>query len=339
MAINYNDSRFTNIKNQEKTAMNEVNTMYNNMINSTDKLYQDQINAAEDYAKTQSNLQQQQTDLAIEQINQNKEYQKQDYTKEQKASYVDYQKQSNSYGANAESMAARGLTGTGYAESSQVSMYNQYQNRYATARETYTRAITEYDNQIKDAQLQNSSALAEIAYNALQKKLELSLQGFQYKNTLLQQQLEAKNNVSDRYYNRYQDVVNQINTENALAEQQRQFNANLALQKEQFAWQKSQAAKSSSSSSGSSSKSSKSSGSSSINKSNSSSSSNSISKDKTSTYAKNYATALSKQAPKGTLTGASKIWKSFATAQIQKDYDSGKLTESDVKYVVNKLGL
>lgn len=224
MAVNYDDKRFQQINNEKATALNEVNGMYNNMITSSDKYYQDQINATNKYAEQQKELQQQGTDFAIEKIEQQKDWAKQDYTKEQKGAYSDYQKQSNTYGANAEAMASKGLTGTGYAESSQVSMYNAYQNRVATARESYNRAIINYDNGIKDAQLQNNSALAEISYNALKTQLEQSLQGFQYKNTLLQQQLSAKNEAEDRYYNRWQNVLNQINTENSLAEQQRQFN-------------------------------------------------------------------------------------------------------------------
>lgn len=237
MAVNYNDPRFQQVENEKQTALNEVNTRYNEMINSTDKMYQDQIDASQDYANTQKEIQQQQTDFAIDTINQNKEWAEQDYLKEQKGSYADYQKASNVYGANAEAMASRGLTGTGYAESSQVSMFNAYQNRVATARESYMRAVVEYDNQIKEAQLQNNSALAEIAYQALQTKLELSLQGFQYKNSLLEAQLNAKQQTEDRYYSRWQNVLNQINTENALAEQQRQFNEQMALQKREMALQ------------------------------------------------------------------------------------------------------
>ena len=238
MPINYNDSRFAAVNNEKAAAMQNVNNLYGNMINNSDKYYQDQINATKDYEKKQTELQQANTDFAIEKVNQQKEWAKQDYTKEQKASYTDWQKQSNQYGAEAERQATQGLSNAGYSESSQVSMYNQYQNRYATARQTYVRAITDYDNQIKEAQLANNSALAEIAYNSLQKQLELSLQGFQYKNTLLQNQLTAQNDVEDRYYTRWKDVQDQINTENALAEQQRQFNEQMALQRQQFAWQK-----------------------------------------------------------------------------------------------------
>lgn len=242
MAINYNDSRFQAVEEEKKQALNNVNNTYGTMINQSDQFYTNQQNLVKDYENTQKELQQQQSDFTIEQINQQKDQAKQDYTKEQKASYVDYQKQSNQYGANAEAMASRGLTGTGYAESSQVSMYNTYQNRYATARETYNRAVLNYDNSIKEAQLQNSSALAEISFNSMQKQLELALQGFQYKNTLLQTQLQMQNETNDRYYARWQDVQNQINTENALAEQKRQYDQQMALQREQFNWQKQQQA-------------------------------------------------------------------------------------------------
>lgn len=236
MAVNYNDVRFQQVNNEKATALNEVNTTYNNMINSTDKLYQDQINAMTQYGDTQAKLQQEQTDFALEKIEQNKEWAEQDYLKEQKGAYADYQKQSNTYGANAEAMASRGLTGTGYAESSDVAMYTAYQNRVATARQSFNRTTVEFSNQMKDAILQNKSDLAKIAFETLQKKLELTLQGFQYKNTLLQQQLEAKQQTEDRYYTRWQNVLQQINTENTLAEQQRQFNEQMALQRQSMSY-------------------------------------------------------------------------------------------------------
>lgn len=250
---NYDDKRFAEVEADKKAALNEVDVTYGNMIGASDQYYQAQIDAAQDWADKQSQLQQEQTDFAIEKLEQQKEQTKQDYIKEQSGAYVDWQKQSNEYGANAEAMAAQGMTNTGYRESSQVSMYNTYQNRVATARESYNRAVLNYDNAIKDARLQNNAALAEIAYQALQAQLELSLQGFQYKNSLIIAQSDKKMEVDNTYYNRYQDVLSQINTENALAEQVRQYNESLAeekrqyneqmaFEKEQFAWQKAQAA-------------------------------------------------------------------------------------------------
>lgn len=235
--IDYNDPKFAQIESQKEAAINDMNNTYNNMINQSDQFYQDQMNAAKDYATQQQQIQQQQTDFTIEQINQQKDKANKDYTKEQSGAYVDWQKQSNQFGAAAEQQAAQGLTNTGFSESSQVSMYNQYQNRVSTARESYNAAVLNYDNAIKDAQLQNNAALAEIAYQALQKQLEISLQGFQYKNELIMAQADKKQELDNTYYNRYLDVLNQMNTENALAEEVRQYNESLAFEKEQFSEQ------------------------------------------------------------------------------------------------------
>lgn len=238
--INYEDERFQTVESEKQAALENVNNTYNNMINQSDKFYQDQVNAAKDYANTQQQIQQENTDFTIDTINQQKEQANKDYTKEQQGAYVDWQKQSNQYGANAEQMAANGLTNTGFSESSQVSMYNTYQNRVATARDTFNRAILNYDNSIKEAQLQNNSKLAEIAYQALQTQLELSLAGFQYKNTLLQTQIEMQNQTEDRYYSRWQDVLGQMNQENQFKESIRQYEQNYKLEQQQFAEQKKQ---------------------------------------------------------------------------------------------------
>lgn len=238
--INYDDERFSQVESEKQAALNNVNNTYNNMVSQSDKFYEDQKAAIQDYANTQSQLQQDNTNFTIDTINQQKEQANKDYTKEQKGAYVDWQKQSNQYGANAEQMAASGLTNTGYSESSQVSMYNQYQGRVATARETFNKAILNYDNSIKEAQLQNNSKLAEIAFNSLQAQLELSLEGFQYKNSLLSEQIQMQQQTEDRYYSRWQDVLNQMNTENQFAESVRQYEQNYKFQQQQFAEEKKQ---------------------------------------------------------------------------------------------------
>lgn len=218
--VNYDDKRFSEVEADKQAAMGEVQNTYGGMINSSDQYYNKQIEAAQDWANKQTQLQNEQTDFAIEKIEQDKAQAQKDYTKEQSGAYVDWKKQSNQYGANAEQMAANGMTNTGYSESSQVSMYNTYQNRVATARESYNQAVLNYNNSIKEARLQNNATLAEIAYQSLQTQLQLSLEGFQYKNNLLTEQMNMKMQVDDRYYSRYQDVLSQINQENQFAYQQ-----------------------------------------------------------------------------------------------------------------------
>lgn len=244
-AINYEDDRFKQVEAQKQEAINQSNSMYDQMINDSNQYYQNQIDAVNQYSETQQQLQNERTDQAINEINQQKERTEKDYQREQRGAYTDWQKESNRYGVNAEQQAASGLANTGYSESSQVSMYNTYQNRVATARESYQRAVQDYDNAITNARLTNNAALAEIAYNALQNTLELSLQGFQYKNQLLQTRLNAQQQLDSEYYQRYQNVLSQMNTENALAEQIRQYNTSLKEQQRQYnttlAFQKEQA--------------------------------------------------------------------------------------------------
>ena len=232
--MGYNDERLVEVDAQREAMMEKVDSTYDSMIKNTDKFYQAQVDATKQWEEKQTQLQQERTDFTIEQIEQQKEQAEKDYTKEQSASYVDWQKQSNQYGANAEAMASAGVTYSGYSESSQVNMYNTYQNRVATAREVYNRAVLNYNNSIKDAQLQNNSILAEIAYNSLFQQLEISLAGFQYKNDLIINKLNTQLSVDNSYHSRYMDVLGQINTENSLAEQVRQFNEKMNFEKQQY---------------------------------------------------------------------------------------------------------
>lgn len=239
------DSRLTQVETDKKTALSDIEQMYGKqnangtwsggMIGASDTYYDKQIQATKDWEAKQTEIQNAQTDFAIQEINQQKAQAKQDYTKEQSGAYTDWQKQSNAYGANAEQMAAQGMANTGFAESSQVSMYNTYQNRVAMARQSYDRAVLNYNNAITEARLKNNSALAEIAYQSLQKQLELSLAGFQYKNTLILEQAKTKRETEQMYHSQYMDVLGQINTESALAETKRHNEAVEAAQAAQLA--------------------------------------------------------------------------------------------------------
>ena len=234
----YNDKRYldqkTKIDADKKAELNEVDVTYGNMISGSQKFYDKQIAAVEQYGETQKKNQQAQSDLAIQKIEQQKAQAKQDYIKEQSGAYTDWQEQSNPYGVNAEKQAEAGLAGTGYSESALTAQYVAYQNRVTAAREVYNRAVLNYDNSIAEARLQNNVLLAEIAYNTLQKSLELGLAGFQHENTLLLEKAKEKRDINKTYHTYYQDVLDQINQENALAEEKRQADMANARQQEQI---------------------------------------------------------------------------------------------------------
>lgn len=229
--VDYEADEFQTVKADKAAAIDENKKMYDGMIEDSKSYFDNQISETERWGEEQKQLQQEQTDFTISEIERQKEQAHKDYKKEQSGAYADWQKQSNKYGANAEAMAAQGMGNSGYSESSQVQMYNTYQNRVATARESFSRAVAEYDNMITQARISNNAALAQIAHDTLAKKLELSLSAFQYKNTLVLEEARTKREIEATYHQRWQDVLNQINTENTLAENVRQYDLSYELEK------------------------------------------------------------------------------------------------------------
>ena len=82
--------------------------------------------------------------------------------------------------------------------------------------------------------LANNSALAEIAFNTLQTTLTLGLEKVNTHNDLLTQKMSAQREIDNTYYGRWQDVLAQMNQENAMAEEMRQFEKTFAEEQRQY---------------------------------------------------------------------------------------------------------
>lgn len=265
MSVTLDEKDLAKVESQKSEALNDLNKTYDGMVDDYTAKTDQLINESKNWVDTQSKLQNENYELEIKEIENQKSDAKKDYLKEQSGAYKDWQKQSNKYGAEAERQASMGMANSGYSESSQVAMYNNYQNRVAAARQAFVRSDTAYNLLMDRAKLQNDTLLAEIAYKGLQEELTLALESMQYKNSLLIQKSAEKRAIDSDYHTRWMSMYSQI-------KQQQQFDANMAFQREQFEWQKAQAAakassggsiKKSSSGSSSSSKVKKSSGSSS----------------------------------------------------------------------------
>lgn len=218
-----------NLNDDRAVAVAESNKAYNDAIAANNQLATDTENKLNDMKDLQTKVQNEQTEFAIDKIEQQKEWSEKDYQKEQRGAYRDYQKQIDPYGVNAENMAAAGLSNSGYSESSKVAMYTAYQNRVATARESFQRASTEFTNQITQARLQNSAALAEIAIATLEKSLEYSIQFASKNNELMLAKAQEKRAIESDYFSRYLDLKS--------AERQER---SIALDEAKFAYQKAQ---------------------------------------------------------------------------------------------------
>lgn len=230
---NYMDDPEKVLTDGEKKAA-ESDKLYDGMIADNNKTQGEMLGKISQNQATQEQIQNEKTNFAIEEINQQKDQAHKDYIKEQSGAYTDWQKAKDPYGVNAEARASQGMSNTGYSESSQVAMYTAYQNRVATARESYDRAVLAYNNAITNARLQNNAVLAEIAAEALAQQLEITMSFVQQNNSLLTQKANARTTISQNYYNRYMAVLDQIYKEDSMAEQKRQFEAQMAEEKRQF---------------------------------------------------------------------------------------------------------
>lgn len=231
--VNYDDERFTQLEQEKQSELNKYNQTYDALIDERQQFSNQQQDLVDQWQKTQEQIANDNLNYQTELYKQKKEQAEKDYQKEANASYIDYLKENDRYGVSREQMVANGLSNSGYSESSKVSMYNTYQNRVASARQSLNTAKLEFDNAIKEAQLTNNATLAENALTALQQKMQIALDGFNYKDTQTQNKLNWEYNINNNYYDRYKDVENQINYENEQAEAIRQYNEKMAYQKEQ----------------------------------------------------------------------------------------------------------
>ena len=205
MSVDYEQQLLDN-ETAKKTAIENSNAAYDKTISDYQSEVDKQQQQLKDYEAAQKDLLQEQTDFAIKQINQQQAQAEKDYTKEQQAAYGDYKRQTDPYGANAEQMAAMGLSRSGYNESSKVAMYTAYQNRVAAARASIEQAKLTFDNAIREAKLTNDINLAKIAQETLEKSLALSMESVISLGDLEQEKAAAARSIDQTYYNRAQDI-------------------------------------------------------------------------------------------------------------------------------------
>lgn len=208
--IDSNDSRLTNIERERQERISQSNAEYNKTINDVNNHY-DNVNQALDqgYAKREQAMNQQ-TQATIDNINTQKDKAERNYQNEQRGSYIDYRNAINPYGAQAELRASRGLSNSGYSETYQSNAYNTWQNRVATAKQSLNDALVDYNAQITNARNTNSTALAELWSNVALQKAQNSLQGFQYKNTLIENRNQRETQLQQLYDTKYQNMYKNI---------------------------------------------------------------------------------------------------------------------------------
>lgn len=229
------DPRYTSIEQEKAASLAESNKTYDQLAAERANLTTGQTDLANQWRTQQDAATQQQTQFAIDQTEQQRTLGQKDYTKEQTAAQADYTKATDQFGVQAEKMASQGLTGSGVSETAKVSMFNAMQQRVAMARDGYMRATMNWDNKIAEYRMNGNVKMAENALAFLERQLDIAAQAFIYKDGLRREQIANTQNIDDRYYNRTQNIYNQITQEQQKAEDERRYNEQFNYQKQQDA--------------------------------------------------------------------------------------------------------
>ena len=234
------DERLSVINQQKQEAINQSNNMYEGLLTDNENIYNQQLDYANQYEQTQNSALDQQLAHQEGIINQQKQEAQQIKETEERKALNDYTSFVNPYGYQAEQFASQGLANSGVSETAKLGGFNTYQNRLATANKAMQDAFTEYDNAINEARLNNDVQKAQNALTKLQMQLEYAQNYYSNKSTISQNQLSNNQALDSEYYNRYQTEYNNIQAEIEREEAIRQFNEQLALQQQQFEYQKQQ---------------------------------------------------------------------------------------------------
>lgn len=222
------DERLQDIETERDFAVSDKIAEYNDMMARSERDKEQALAGLDASKKEQEQILNDSYELTKSELEDSKEQARDSYKNEQSAAYVDYKKASDPYGANAEQMAAAGMSRTGYSESSRVRMYNQYQARVAVARDTFKRAEVEYGKAMAEAKLKNSSALAEIAARTYEKQIEISMSYLAEYYALLEQRDAAIGKINDEYSERWLDMLKVIEAEKAAEEEAKKAEAEKA---------------------------------------------------------------------------------------------------------------
>lgn len=160
----------------------------------------------------------QQTQMNVDQLQRQKEKLDEEAIKTNKALYTEYKKNNNPYGANAEQLASRGLGNSGYAETTQTSLYNTYQKNVTDTLNNARSLKADFDFQISQAKQQGNITLAQNLLDIYNQKLQLLTQNYELRNNreqfLYQKQ---RDNVSD---NQWQQTFNYQQNRDSVSDEQ-----------------------------------------------------------------------------------------------------------------------
>lgn len=163
------------------------------------KLIANQNSLLEQQQAQQNQMLDKQLQMQVDQINRNKAEIDENTNKTTGGLYTEYKKASNKYSPNAENLYTQGLGKSGFAESTQTSLYNQYQKNITDTLNTAQKLKSDFDFQIQQAMQNRDLQAAQFALELYKQKMNLATQEYDLKNN--KEQDLYNRSIDERNYN------------------------------------------------------------------------------------------------------------------------------------------
>lgn len=141
------------------------NDTYLNKLKASNSYITESTNKDRDMINSQLNQ-------TIQDYEQERQNQNNQFIKDSQAAYVDYAKSINPYSIQNNNSNRMGLGNSGYSESSLIGANNTYQNRYTTTKNNYDNIFANINNNIAKAKETGNIELAKIAKQEQERLLE-----------------------------------------------------------------------------------------------------------------------------------------------------------------------
>lgn len=231
--MNYEDPRIKALEEEKANKLATTGNEYEGMLDQHQD-FLDKSNAWQDeYLDKQNELLDRGTELTTQKIEKKQKEQEESYKKESIASEADYQDFINPYGVQAEKTAEAGLSGAeGYSESTKARAYNTARIRTAIAKSTMQKINAEFDIAKQEAKLSNDSEKVRLALEVLKGKLANEANYLNVSTSLKESLLSRQDNIDSTFYGRIQDILDQQRYEQEREEEARRYEEQLAYQKD-----------------------------------------------------------------------------------------------------------
>lgn len=130
----------------------------------------------------QADITNRQTQMQVDELARQKEQLDRDTTKATRGLYTDYQKQANQYGVEAERQNQLGLGNSGYSETAQTNLYNNYQKSITDTLNNARQLKSDFDFKIAQAREQGNITLAQNSLELFKQQMQLLTQEYEMRN-------------------------------------------------------------------------------------------------------------------------------------------------------------